>query len=211
MIIARLSVAAALTPVAAAAIAAITFAAGTGNAAHRGPIASATAATPPGRYSADSSATLPAVGPAQRLPRSRADGALGVTDASWSTAHKLDTTAGRVLAYDALPGLANGATDRFTEVTETNGRVSYLDLRFKPRTSIVRAIRLARSLLPADATYGQLGGCDGYGMAVRSATLRAELGSPDAAIFFLSSGASFNSGAITDAEIAAGETVVTRC
>jgi hypothetical protein len=136
---------------------------------------------------------------------------LGARDASWSAAHKLDTSDGRVLAYDAVRGLAAGATDRFTQVTETNGRVSYFDLRFKPRTSIVRAIRLARSALPPDATYGPLSACGGYGMAVHSATLQAELGSRDAAIFFTSSGDSFDSRAITDAEIASGETVVTRC
>jgi hypothetical protein len=207
MTIARLSVAAALTLIAGAAIAAIAFAAGTGAVAAHAPSGTPTA-TPAGRYSADSSATL---APAQPSPAPRARAVLGASDASWTAAHKLDASDGRVLAYDAVAGLADGATDRFTDVTETNGRVSYFDLRFKPRTSIVRAIRLARSVLPKDATYGPLSSCGGYGMAVRSATLKAELGSRHAAIFFTSSGDSFDSRAFADAQIASGETVVTRC
>src|SRR5260370_546697 len=78
----------------AAGMARLAFAARPGNAAPGAPFASPAGGRLPGRYSADSSAALPALGPAQRLPRSRADGALGVTDASWSAAHKLDTTAG---------------------------------------------------------------------------------------------------------------------
>jgi hypothetical protein len=201
-------VAAALTLIAATAIAAIAFAAGGGTVAAHAPSGTPTATAAAGRYSADSSAAL---GPAQPGPGPPPRAVLGARDASWSAAHKLDTSDGRVLAYDAVRGLAAGATDRFTQVTETNGRVSYFDLRFKPRTSIVRAIRLARSALPPDATYGPLSACGGYGMAVHSATLQAELGSRDAAIFFTSSGDSFDSRAITDAEIASGETVVTRC
>lgn len=208
MTIARLSVAAALTLTAAAAIAAIAFAAGTGAIAAHAPPAAPIAKTAAGRYSADSSATLAPAQPGSG-PRPRA--ALGASDASWSAAHTLDTSDGRVLAYDAVAGLAAGATDRFTDVTETNGRVSYFDLRFKPRTSILRAIRLARAVLPKDAIYGPLSSCAGYGMAVRSATLRAELGSRYAAIFFTSSGDSFDPHAIVDAQIASGETVVTRC
>ena len=205
MSIARLSVAATLTLIAAAAIA---FTASADRGALHPPSRTSAATTERGRYSADSSAAL---GSAQASPSPPADRALGATDAGWNAAHKLDTSEGRVLAYDPVAGLANGATDRFTEVTETDGRISYFALRLKPRTSIGRAIRLAQSVLPADATYGQLRSCDGHGMAVHSATLQAELGSPDAAIFFTSSGASFNPHAIIDAEIAAGETVVTDC
>lgn len=208
MTIARLSVVAAATLIAASAIAAIAFGAGSGAMAAHAPSATSTATTAAGRYSADSSATFSAVQPG---PRSRTRAGLGASDAIWSAAHKLDTSGGRVLAYDAVPDLAAGATDRFTEVTETNGRVSYFDLRFKPRTSIARAVRLARSVLPKDATYGRLSSCGGYGMAVHSATLRAELGSREAAIFFSSSGDSFDAHAIVDAQIASGETVVTGC
>jgi hypothetical protein len=208
MTIARLSVAAALTLIGATVIAAIAFAAGTVSVAAHAPSGTptATAATATGRYSADSSATL---APAQSGPGPRARAALGTTDVSWSAVHKLDTREGRALAYDAVAGLAAGATDRFTDVTETNGRVNYFDLRFKPRTSIVRATRLALSVLPKDATYGPLSSCGGYGMAVHSATLGAELGSRDAAIFFSSAGDSFDPRAITDAQIASGETVAT--
>lgn len=206
MTIARVSIVAALTLIAAVAIAAIALAAGTGSdGAHAGP--ASPAAPTAGRYSANSSATLR---PAHASPGARAVAVLGASDASWSAAHQLDTSEGRVLAYDAVPGLAAGATDRFTDVTETSGRVSYFELRFKPRTSMGRAIRLARSLLPNDATYGPLSSCGGYGMAAQSATLQAETGSRDAAIFFRSSGGSFDPRAIIDAEIASGE-MVTRC
>ena len=208
MTIARLSVAVALPLIAATVIAAIALAAGTGPARAHAPAGTAAATHAPGRYSADSSATLASVPPA---PRRRARARLGASDASWSATHNLDTSGGRVLAYDAVAGLAAGSTDRFTDVTETNGRVSYFDLRFKPRTSIARAVRLARAMLPRDATYGPLSSCGGYGMAVHSGTLLAELGSRDAAIFFTSSGESFDSHAITDAQIAAGETVPSRC
>lgn len=158
------------------------------------------------RYGADSS-VVPSAPPSVAAPRAY----LGASDGAWSAAHKLDTTPGRVLAYEAVSGLAAGATDRFADVTETNGRVSYFDLRFKPHTSLRRATRLALALLPGDARRGAFSSCAGYGLAVDSETLARELGSPKAAIYFASEGASFDPRSVTEAQVAAGESVVSSC
>jgi hypothetical protein len=159
------------------------------------------------------------VHPARPVGRSaargrRAVGVLGATDAAWNRTHQVDPSTNTPdIAYDPMPRQYGDLQDRYTSVTHVNSRIDSFDLGLPPQTNIRQAIRHAMSTLPKDATHGALVRLDiCAAMQVESKTLKLELGSANAAIYFSSGAADdhYSPSALADAEIEANQTIPTQ-